>query len=74
VRDRGVAHRHVEHITLGPVLAFPYRVGNGVGLPETYPDPPVAVADDHHGAEVEAPAALDDLGDPTDLDHPVLKV
>src|SRR5438876_181343 len=32
----------------------------GLALPDA--DPPVAVADDDHGAEGEAPAALDDLG------------
>src|SRR5207248_7254451 len=34
----------------------------GLALPDA--DPPVAVTDDDHGAEREAPAALDDLGDP----------
>src|SRR3712207_8935000 len=47
VRDRRVAHRHVEHLALGPLLALRYRRRNGVGLPEAYPDPAAEIGRAH---------------------------
>src|SRR5882672_4773905 len=63
VGNRGEHERDVEHRLAGRLR----RLGDGgrhlAGLALAHADPPVAVADDDHGAEREAPAALDDLGD-----------
>ena len=69
-----------------PVLGHPDQVLAGVldglldrqrdlaGLAVADPDDVVLVADGDQGGEREPPAALDDLGDAVDLDHPLLQV
>src|SRR5690606_38917381 len=50
------------------------RLRHLAGLADPGADDAVAVADDHHRAEAEAPAALDDLGDAVDLDDLLFQV
>jgi hypothetical protein len=74
VWDGRVAHRHIEHLALGTILGFSDSGGHCVRLPQAYTDTTIAVADDHEGAKVEPATTFDNLGNPTDLDHPVLKL
>jgi len=74
VWDGRVAHRHIAHLALGTILGFSDSGRHCVRLPQAYADTTIAVADDHEGAKVEPAATFDNLGDPTDFDHPVLKL
>ena len=53
----------------------PLRIDSGTSpaLPSPTPTWPGAVTDDDDRAEAEPPAALDDLGDPVDLDDALLE-
>jgi hypothetical protein len=72
MRNGRAAHRHVEHLAAGFLLALGYRRRNRVRLTEAHADSPIAVTNHDEGAEVKAATALDDLCDAPDLDDPVL--
>src|SRR5690606_37673874 len=74
VRDAPVHQRDPDQALLRPLVALADRVRHLVGLAEAHPDVTLAVTDDDERAEAEAPAALDDLGDAVDVDHPLLEI
>jgi hypothetical protein len=57
----------------GVLDALADRLGTSPALPRPTPDVALAVTDDDDRAEAEPPAALDDLGDPVDLDDALLE-
>ena len=63
--------RHLEQVLLGLFDALLDGQAGFLGLAVAEADGALAVADDHEGGEGEAPAALDHLGDPVDLDGAV---
>ena len=69
VRDRGARERDGEEVLAGLFHALLDRGRDLFGLAVTEAHVAVAVADHHERGEREAPAALDDLGDPVDRDH-----
>ena len=62
---------HSEQVLLGLLDALLHGQAGLFGLAVAEADRALAVADHHEGGEGEAPAALDHLGDPVDLDGPV---
>ena len=72
VGDRRAGERHVEQVALGLFGALLDRQRHLLGLAVAEADATVAVTDDHERREREAAAALDDLGDAVDRDHPRL--
>src|SRR5439155_12706470 len=68
VRDRRPDHRDPDEVLLRVLDALADRFGYLTGLAATDADVAAAVTDDDDRAEAEPPAALDDLGDPVDLD------
>ena len=72
VRDRRAPHRDPEQVALR-AWSTPFEIADGTSraLPDTETDPTVAVADDDQRGEREVLAALDDLGHPVDVDHPL---
>ena len=69
VRNRCPFARHFLHRLARPF----HRLADGfrylVGFAGGHTDLARAVTDRHEGAEREAPATFDDLGDPVDCDH-----
>ena len=72
VRDRRAHHRDLEHLAPGLLDALLDRRGDLLGLAVAEADATRAVADDDERGEREAAAALDDLRDAVDVDHPLL--
>src|SRR5262245_20385144 len=73
VGDGGADHRDPDQVLLCVLDALPDRLGDLTGLAEPHADVALAVTDDDDRAEAEPPAALDDLGDPVDLDDALLE-
>src|SRR5581483_11343014 len=69
VRDGALDARHLEEVLLGLLDALGDRRGHLLGLAVADTDRAVAVAHHDQRGEAEAPATLDDLGDPVDRDH-----
>jgi hypothetical protein len=72
--DRGAVHRHLEEVLAGALDALLDRDRHLVGLAVADAHLRLLVADHDQRGEREAAAALDDLGDPVDLDDPLLQV
>src|SRR6185503_9644909 len=73
VGDRRPDHRDSNQVLLRVLDALADRLGDLAGLAETHADVALAITDDDDRAEAEPPAALDDLGDPVDLDDALLE-
>ena len=71
VGDGRTGQRHREQVLLGLLDALLDGQAGFLGLAVAEADGALAVADHHERGEGEPPAALDDLGDPVDLDGPV---
>src|SRR5262249_23442732 len=65
--NRALDEGNVEHALLGLLDALADRLWHLLRLAEPESHPPGAVADDHEGAEAEAPAALHDLRHTVDV-------
>ena len=74
VRDRHAVER--DRKTFFRAWSFPLRMASGTSfaLPRPTPTWPGLVADDDERAKLEAPAALDDLGDAVDVDDALLEL
>ena len=72
VGDGRPGQGHAEQALLGLLDALLNGQAGFLGLSVTQADGAGAVPDHHESGETEPPAALDDLGDPVDLDRSVL--
>src|SRR5919198_4517416 len=66
--------RHLEEVPASPLDTLLDRERNLVRLAVADPDPRLLVTHHDERGEREAPAALDDLGHPVDLDDPLLEL
>src|SRR5690606_1302066 len=73
VPDRRSRKGHVDPALARALDALADRVRHLAGLAEPDTHAALAVADDNHAAEREAPAALDYLGHAVDLNHALFK-
>src|SRR5437588_872612 len=73
VGDRRAMLRHAVEVLLRALDALLDRDGDLIGLPVADPHHLALIADHHQCGEREAPAALDDLRDPVDLDDALLE-
>ncbi len=60
--NRGVLKRNAQHLRASQLPTFADGIGHFTGFAQTNPDATAPITDNHQGAEVEAPAAFDDLG------------
>jgi hypothetical protein len=74
VGDRLAVLGHPDQVLAGVLDSLLDRQRHLTGLAVADPDHRLLVADRDQRGEGEAPAALDDLGDPVDLDHALLEV
>jgi hypothetical protein len=69
MRNGGVFEADSHHLRAGEFAAFANRVSDFPGFAQADPNPAALIADDNQSAEIEAPAAFDDLGRAVNKDH-----